>query len=73
MDKDADRGGDWMVIIVIALVGVAIAAGGYYWFEQMRAERNAPQRPSAEWTAAPDAGAEVELPETPVTNVPPPA
>lgn len=73
MDNESDRESRWTMTIVLALIGTAIAAGAYYWFEQIRAEREAPPRPSPEWTTAPEGGVEVDLPETPMTNVPPPA
>jgi len=59
------------VLIALVLIGVAVAAGGYYFFELMRKDRDPPtQPPSSEWTTAPEGGVEVNLPETQMTNVP---
>lgn len=56
--------------ILLLIVGIVVAVGAYYWFAQLRTERVEPTRPDPEWTTAPEGGVKVNLPETPMTNVP---
>ncbi|WP_324827712.1 hypothetical protein [Qipengyuania zhejiangensis] len=55
----------------LLIIAVAVAAGVYFYFERTRvAEPQVATPPSTEWTAKPEGGVEVTLPETPMTNVP---
>lgn len=58
-----------LVIALLIIVGVVV------FFTQTGfrndAVPTAPSTPSTEWTTAPDAGVEVELPETPLRRVEP--
>lgn len=68
-NTEPKRATTWTVIIIAI---IAIAAAGYYYFDEMDDERAAPAPPpSTEWTTAPEGGLDVELPQAPMTNVPP--
>jgi hypothetical protein len=55
----------------IVLGSAAIIAGAYYYFDRIRSEREQiPPRPNPAFTTAPEGGVKVDLPETPMTNVP---
>lgn len=58
-------------IAVVVLASAAILAGAYYYFDRARPDReNLPPRPNPDFTTAPEGGVKVNLPETPMTNVP---
>jgi hypothetical protein len=75
MDRDSGSRGPLTAAIILALAGLAVAVGAWYYFNEMRSIREMPPPPppSTEWTTAPEGGVEVDLPETPMTNVPPPS
>ncbi|MCZ8370787.1 MAG: hypothetical protein O9293_12610 [Porphyrobacter sp.] len=55
----------------IGLASAAVVAGAYYYFDRIRPDREqVPSRPNPDLTTAPTGGVKVDLPETPMTNVP---
>lgn len=55
----------------IVLASAAVVAGAYYYFDRIRPDREqVPPRPNPDFTTAPEGGVKVDLPETPMTNVP---
>lgn len=55
----------------IVLASAATVAGAYYYFDRIRPDREQmPPRPNPDFTTAPEGGVKVDLPETPMTNVP---
>lgn len=71
MDRQTTGRGRSMTWVILVLAAVAIAAGAYYYSEQISGDRGNPAPPpSAEWTTAPEDGVKVNLPQTPMTNVP---
>ncbi len=58
-------------LAVIVLASAAILAGAYYYVGKLRLDREqVPPRPNPDFTTAPEGGVKVDLPETPMTNVP---
>lgn len=60
----------WVILVV---AGAVLAVGAYYYFDSLRGKRAAPPPPpDTQWTAPPagGVGVPVELPQTPMTNVP---
>lgn len=58
-------------LALIVLASAAAVAGAYYYFDRIRPDREqAPPRPNPDFTTAPEGGVKVDLPETPMTNVP---
>lgn len=55
----------------VFLASAAVVAGAYYYFDRIRPDREqVPPRPNPDFTTAPEGGVKVNLPETPMTNVP---
>lgn len=55
----------------IVLASAAVVAGAYCYFDRIRPDREeVPPRPNPDFTTAPEGGVKVDLPETPMTNVP---
>lgn len=55
----------------IVLASAAIVAGAYYYIGRIRPDdEQLPPRPNSDFTIAPEGGVKVNLPETPMTNVP---
>jgi hypothetical protein len=72
MDDDAlgTRSRKWLWMLALAV----IVAAGAIWLYSMQERPSTRDRyadpPSAEWTTRPEGGVEVDLPDTPMTNVP---
>lgn len=59
----------WVFLIVLGIV----LGGLWLWIRSEQRAEPAPSsvsQPSSEWTTAPEGGVKVNLPETPMTNVP---
>lgn len=65
MDRDSGSRGPLTAAIILALAGLAVAVGAWYYFNEMRSIREMPPPPppSTEWTTAPEGGVEVDLPD----------
>lgn len=67
MEDQGKAASNRFVIIGAASVIVIIVFLAYVGMQQ---DDDEPTVPSTEWTAAPEGGVEVDLPETPMRNVP---
>ena len=56
-----------VVVIVVASVAILLIFRTYFYDEEAVPDMSPP---STEWTTAPEGGVEVNLPETPMRNVP---